>query len=276
MTTKFQYQKVMAMLPPHLFEELDAIDDDSFMTDPSRMNYHIKEWLRENGKSRETFGLLVGIPNMATLRAKLNGKARFTPEELERIEEITSIDLETLNKENPTVAQIRKEKAEARIGEYRNGVYDLTFINNLKVGVTKIAIYPEKTGEEIIISVPKRDAKKNLLVSYSLDWGRNVDIIVYFSNGTQTYIDELDSEEALSIFLKKQNGYEVKEKLASSYLLMARIGKASYGLVAYLSKKQAMYFIKKYGQVKMPLFQFMNGGSGGVMCDGKFCLIEDF
>lgn len=276
MITKYEYDKIMKMLPPHLFEELDAVDEDDIPKKSSEYNSNIKSWITEHNKSKKEFGMMIGIANAGTLRAKLNGQSHFSQKELKKIEEITSIDITILTKENPTVSQIRRKSPETRVGEYRQGIFDITFVNKSEADVTRLIIYPEKTGEEIIINVPEKDRRKNLLVSYSEKWGRNADMIVFFDDGTETYLDDLLVEEAITIWLKKKNAFDIKSQVIDTYLLMAKVGKASYECVTYLSKKQASYFIKKYGQVKTPLTQFMSGRNGGVLCGGKFCLVEDF
>ena len=137
-------------------------------------------------------------------------------------------------------------------------------------------VYPAATDEEIIIDIPKKDSKKDLVMACSEKWGRMVDMIIFFDNDTETYIDDLKVEESFTIELKKNNQYETKTETLNSYMLMIKTGKASYECVSYLSKKQAQYFIKEYGNIKTPLYQFVNGRNGGIMCDGKYCLLEDF
>lgn len=276
MITKLEYDKIMEMLPPHLFEELDAIDSDDVEVDPASFNKSIKDWIKEKKQDKTAFANFIGIRSISTLRSKLNGKSRFSEKELKKIADLTSIDMSVLLKENPSVSQSRSSKREARIGTYYFGTFDLKFENKCGKGVKRVVVYPAATDEEIIIDVPEKDSKKDLVMAISEKWGRMVDMIIFFDNDTETYIDDLKAEESFTIELKKNNQYETKTETLNSYMLMIKTGKASYECVSYLSKKQAQYFIKEYGNIKTPLYQFVNGRNGGIMCDGKYCLLEDF
>lgn len=279
MTTKYEYNLLNQLIPEGFFEEMDAFEDPDDTFNTLEDNHSIKEFIAKSkeltGKtlSSSQFGRMIGINVGNTIRAKLNGYSRFSQNELERIHELTNISMETLLREN---AKNKHNKAEAvRLGRYVSDSLKVYFENKSGACVERICLYPENSDEEYEYKVDSKDSTKDMIIYYPVQLGRHFDAIVYFTNGTETYIDDVEPADKSRITLMKNNEANASEPKNGLYTLLVKIPKGEYFPAMNLNKKQARHFIEKYGNTHESLQIFFNK-YGGSVCDGKYYIVEDF
>lgn len=279
MTTRLDYERLNTLIPAGLFEEMEKYEDEADECQVLEPNKTLKAFISHskmpNGKkmTAKYFGEMIGIRVGNTTRSKLSGYSKFSDKELSRIHDFTHIDLDTLRRENPETS--KKNKAMSYAGCGKDGSIKTYIQNRSGVGVEKIYVYPCKCDKEFCYEIPKNESLNNITLFYEPKYGRYCDIIIDFTNGTQTFIDDMEFAAVATIMLKTNNEYALGETNNDQFILLVRDQQlGEYFNAMYLNRAQTEHFINKYGHIHAPLDSFLSA-YGGRVCDGKYYIIED-
>lgn len=273
---KQDYERFNTLIPDEIFQM--ACDEETSSTcemSSKEANASIKRFMKENKINKTMFGQMIGIKKGSTARGKINGQSRFTSAELARISELTHIDMETLERENPT-PDVKRDLP--YIGERTETSKQLRIRNNSNRSITQIKI--RLCNNHIRLRMMEDDevipAGKEYIMEYEPEWGSHIDMSVEFDGGEKTVVEGFCLTTHNWISFDKYCDWNSTTG-GTTYLLLKRDPDfGGYINVMPMDRCEADIFIHKFGDVpkSQNLTAFLATSTGEVN-GGEYCIIEN-